>query len=405
MNSFHLAIALSILAILGAVSASRAQTADSSPADTELANETLAYVGTYTGGKSRGIYLFRLETQNPEGSQNDLLVPLGLAAETPSPAFLEIDAKRGLVFAVNETNEFNGQPTGGVSAFSVDPATGKLKLLNQQSSMGTGPCHLILDRTGRHVFVANYGSGSVAVLPVSSDGRLGEATDVVQHEGKSVNPQRQEGPHAHCVTLDPANRFLFVCDLGLDKVMIYKYDAQNGKLAPNEPAFAAVAPGAGPRHMVFRPDGRFAYVVNELNSTVTAFAYDANAGALKELQTVSTLPESFDGQNTCAEIGIHPSGKYVYASNRGHDSVALFAVDHEKGTLSYIEAQSTGGKTPRHFGIQPSGARLAIANQNSDTLLLCRIDEGNGRLKPSGVFAEAPTPSCIQFLPPAESAR
>ncbi|HEX2476783.1 MAG TPA: lactonase family protein, partial [Lacipirellulaceae bacterium] len=284
-------------------------------------------------------------------------------------------------------------------------ATGKLKLLNQQSSMGTGPCHLILDRTGRHVFVANYGSGSVAVLPVAADGRLGEATDVVQHEGKSVNPQRQEGPHAHCVTLDPANRFLFVCDLGLDKVMIYKFDAANGKLAPNKPAFAAVAPGAGPRHMVFRPDGRFAYVVNELNSTVTAFAYDANAGALKELQTVSTLPEYFDGPNTCAEIGIHPSGKYVYASNRGHDSVVLFAVDREKGILSYVEEQSTGGKTPRHFGIQPSGAHMAIANQNSDTLLLCRIDEANGRLKPSGVFAEAPTPSCIQFLPPADGTR
>jgi 6-phosphogluconolactonase len=405
MNSFHLALAMSIFAILGAVSESRAQSADSPSANNELANETLAYVGTYTGGKSKGIYLFRLETHNRDVTQNALLVPLGLAAETPSPAFLEVDAKRRLVFAVNETNEFNGQPTGGLSAFSVDPATGKLKLLNQQSSMGTGPCHLILDRTGRHVFVANYGSGSVAVLPVASDGTLDEASDVVQHEGKSVNPQRQEGPHAHCVTLDPANRFLFVCDLGLDKVMIYKFDAQNGTLTPNEPAFATVAPGAGPRHMVFRPDARFAYVVNELNSTVTAFAYDANGGSLRQLQTVSTLPEDFNGPNTCAEIGIHPSGKFVYASNRGHDSVVLFAVDLEKGTLSYVDEQSSGGKTPRHFGIQPSGAHLAIANQNSDTLLLCRIDEANGRLKPTGVFADAPTPSCIQFLPPANGAR
>jgi 6-phosphogluconolactonase len=243
------------------------------------------------------------------------------------------------------------------------------------------------------------------VLPVASDGRLGEASDVVQHEGKSVNPQRQEGPHAHCVTLDPANQFLFVCDLGLDKVMIYKFDAESGKLTPNEPAFAAVAPGAGPRHMVFRPDGRFAYVINELNSTITAFSYNADAGALKELQTVSSLPEDYDGPNTCAEIGIHPSGKYVYASNRGHDSVVLLAVDPEKGTLSYVAEQSSGGKTPRHFGIHPAGTHLAIANQNSDTLLLCRIDEANGRLKPSGVFAEAPTPSCIQFLPPADSAR
>jgi 6-phosphogluconolactonase len=405
MSSFYLAIAIFVFAILGAVPTSQAQTVDSPSADNELASETLAYVGTYTGGKSKGIYLFRLQAQNPEVSQDVVLVPLGLAAEMPSPAFLEIDARRRLVFAVNETSEFNGQRTGGVSAFSVDPATGKLKLLNQQSSMGAGPCHLVLDRTGRHIFVANYGSGSVAVLPVASDGRLGKASDVVQHEGKSVNPQRQEGPHAHCVTLDPANRFLFVCDLGLDKVMIYQFDAQNGKLTPNEPAFAAVAPGAGPRHMVFRPDGRFAYVINELNSTVTTYAYDANAGTLSELQTVSSLPEKFDGPNTCAEIGIHPSGKYVYASNRGHDSVVLFAVDREKGTLTYVEAQSTGGKTPRHFGIHPSGAHLAIANQNSDTLLLCRIEEATGRLKPSGAFAEVPTPSCIQFLPPADTAR
>ncbi|HEY3391734.1 MAG TPA: lactonase family protein [Lacipirellulaceae bacterium] len=405
MTTSQLVLATFALAMLSSVTASRAQNADSPSANREIANATLAYVGTYTGGKSQGIYLFRLETQNPEDSQNVLLVPLGLAAEIASPAFLEIDAKRRLVFAVNETNEMNGRPTGGVSAFSVDSATGKLKLLNQRSSMGTGPCHLVLDRTGRHVFVANYGSGSVAVLPVSSDGRLGEASDVVQHEGKSVNPQRQEGPHAHCVTLDPANRFLFVCDLGLDKVMIYKFDAANGKLTPNEPAFAAVAPGAGPRHMVFRPDGRYAYVINELNSTITAFSYDVDAGALKELQTVSSLPEDYDGPNTCAEIGIHPSGKYVYASNRGHDSVVLFAVDREKGTLSYIAEQSSGGKTPRHFGIHPAGTHLAIANQNSDTLLLCRVDEASGRLKPSGVVAEVPTPSCIQFLPPADSAR
>jgi 6-phosphogluconolactonase len=405
MNSIHLVLAATAITILGTFSSSRAQTAKPASGNSELAHETLAYVGTYTGDKSQGIYLFRLQTQNPDVSQNTLLVPLGLAAATPSPAFLEIDAKRRLVFAVNETNEFNGQPTGGVSAFAVDPATGKLKLLNQQSSMGSGPCHLILDRAGRHVFVANYGSGSVAVFPVAADGRLGKASDFVQHEGKSVNPQRQEGPHAHCVTLDAANRFLFVCDLGLDKVMIYKFDAANGKLTPNEPAFAALAPGAGPRHMVFRPDGRFAYVVNEMSSTVTAFGYDANAGALTELQTVSTLPEDFAGSNTCAEIGIHPSGKFVYASNRGRDSVVLFAVDREQGTLSYVEEQSTGGKTPRHFGIQPSGAHMAIANQNSDTLLLCRIDEANGRLKPSGVFAEAPAPVCIRFLPPAGGAR
>jgi 6-phosphogluconolactonase len=404
MTDFRIPIAVILLAMMISQAASAAQPGDAASAGSALANQTLAYVGTYTGGKSQGIYLFRLQTHNPDASQDALLVPLGLAAETPSPAFLEIDAKRRLVFAVNEMGQFEGQPTGAVSAFSVDPATGKLKLLNQKSSLGSGPCHLVLDRAGRHVFVANYGSGSVAVLKVQPDGLLGETTAFVQHEGKSVNPQRQEGPHAHCVTLDPANRFLFVCDLGLDKVLIYKFDSDSGKITPNEPAFAAVAAGAGPRHMAFRPDGRFAYVVNELNSTVTAFAYDADAGALAELQTVSTLPENFAGPNTCAEIAVHPNGKYVYASNRGHDSVALFKVDGEKGTLTFVEAQSTGGKTPRHFGIHPSGAHPAIANQNSDTLLLCRIDADDGRLKPSEVFAEAPTPSCIQFLPPAEPA-
>jgi len=367
--------------------------------------DTLVYVGTYTGAKSKGIYLFKLQTENLEVSQNIRLVPLGLAAETPNPSFLELDPKRRLLFAVNEMDTFEGKPTGAVSAFSIDPVTGKLTLLNQRSSMGAGPCHLLLDRQGRNLLVANYGSGRVAVLPVQPDGRLGEATDFVQHIGKSVNPTRQKGPHAHGVTLDPANQFAFVCDLGLDKVMVYRFDAQRGKLTPNDPPFAQLKPGAGPRHMVFRPDGRFAYVINEINSTITAFGYDSKAGVLNELQSVSTLPGYWEGRNSTAEIGIHPSGKYLYGSNRGHESVVLFSVDPDKGTLTFIEDQATGGKKPRHFGIEPSGKHLAIANQDSDTLLICRIDAGNGRLKPSGVFAEAPSPVCVKFLPPPESGR
>jgi 6-phosphogluconolactonase len=364
--------------------------------------ETLVYVGTYTRGQSKGIYLFRLQTQNLEVSQNITLVPLGLAAETPNRSFLEIDETRRLLFAVNEQDQFEGRPTGAVSAFAVDPATGTLKLLNQRPSMGTGPCHLVLDQERRHLLIANYGSGSVSVLPVGGDGRLGAATDVVQHAGKSINPDRQSGPHAHCVTMDPANRFAFVCDLGLDKVLAYRFDAQLGKLTPGEPAFTPLTAGAGPRHMVFRPDGRFAYVVNELNSTIAAFGFDPNAGVLHEVQTVSTLPEYFDGANTGAEIGVHPSGRYVYVSNRGHNSVVLFRVDPDKGTLTYVEEQGTGGRQPRHFGIEPSARHLAIANQGSDTVLVCRIDAGNGRLKPSGVFATVPTPVCVKFLPPAE---
>jgi 6-phosphogluconolactonase len=355
---------------------------------------TLVYVGTYTGAKSKGIYLFRLQTENLDVSQNITLVPLGLAAETPNPSFLEIDLGRRLLFAVNEVG-------GTVSAFSIDPAGGKLTLLNQRPSMGSGPCRLSLDRDGRHLLVANGGNGSVAVLPVGADGRLGEASDSVQHSGKSVNPERQKGPHVQGVTLDPGNRFAFACDLGLDKVLGYQYDAQKGKLT--KAAVTSIKPGAGPRQLVFRPDGRFAYVINELNSTVIAFKYDAATGGLTELQTISTVPEYYDGPNAAAELGIHPSGKFLYASNRGHNSVVLFGVDQDKGTLSYVEEQGTGGYKPRHFGIEPSAKHLAICNQDSDTVLACRIDAGNGRLKPSGVFATVPSPVCVRFLPPRKA--
>ncbi len=364
------------------------------------ARATLVYAGTFTGPKSKGIYYFRLQTEDLEVSQNITLVPLGLAAESENPSFLEIDLKRRLLFAVNEIGTFEGKATGAVSAFSIDRGTGKLALLNQRPSMGTGPCHLVLDRKGRWLFVANYGGGSVAVLPVGPDGRLGEATSFIQHTGKSIDPRRQLGPHAHCVTLDPANRFAFVCDLGLDKVMTYRFDAKYGKLTPADPAFTSIKAGAGPRHMVFRRDGRFAYVINELNSTLNAFSYDAKTGVLTERQTISTLPVYYDGPNSGAEIGIHPSGKYLYASNRGNNTVVLFGIDAGKGTLTYIEEQGTGGKTPRHFGIEPSAKYMAIGNQDSDTILACRIDAGNGRLKPSGVFAACPSPVCMKFLPP-----
>ena len=367
-----------------------------------MPNPTFVYVGTYTGPKSKGIYLFRLQTENLEVSQNILLVPMGVAAETPSPSFLALDARRRWLFAVNELSELDGSPTGGVSAFSIDQTKGTLTSLNRRSSKGKGPCHLVIDKESRHVLVANYGSGSVAVLPIGADGRLGEATDFVQHTGRSVHPERQTGPHAHCVTLDPANRFAFVCDLGLDKILAYRFDSTRGTLTPHTPPFASVKPGAGPRHMVFRPDGRYAYVVNELDSTITVFAYAAAAGSLRDVQTVSTLPEHFDGANTTAEIDVHPSGKWLYVSNRGHNSVVLFSIDFEKGTLTYVEEQGTGGNTPRHFGIEPTAKHMAIGNQNSDTVLMCRIDAGNGRLKPSGVFASVPSPVCVKFLSPAE---
>ena len=241
---------------------------------------TLVYVGTFTGtpANSKGIYYYWLRTEGNEVSQNITLMPLGVAAETPSPAFLALDPKRRLLFSVNETGSPDGKTGGSVSAFSIEPETGKLKFINQQPSMGARPCHLGLDKTGRNLLAANYDSGSIAVFPVAEDGRLGEATCVVQDTGKSINTNRQAGPHAHCVTLSPDNRFAFVCDLGIDKVMIFKFDAEHGKLIPNDPPFVSIKPGSGPRHLVFRPDGKFAYLISEMASTITAFAYDGQAG-------------------------------------------------------------------------------------------------------------------------------
>jgi 6-phosphogluconolactonase len=393
---------LLLAALLLGVPAARAQQESKQPMPPPelLEKEPFVYVGTYTEKGSKGIYAFRLQTKGLEVSQNITLVPLGLAAEAENPSFLEVDQKRRLLFAVNEIDTFNGKASGAVSAYKIHP-DGKLAFINQVASGGAGPCHLVLDKEGKHLLIANYGAGSVAVIPVAEDGKLGEATDVKQHEGKSVHPERQKGPHAHCVTLSPDNAFAYVCDLGLDKVMVYKFDAKAGKLMANDPAFVATKPGAGPRHMAFRPDGKFAYVLNELDSTVSTYAADATTGALKELQTISTLPGYYDGPNTAAEIQMHPTGKWVYTSNRGNETIILFNVDAEKGTLTWVEEQNTGGKKPRHFGLEPTPRHMIICNQDSDMVLISRIDKDNGRLKPSGVFTKVPSPACGVFVPVA----
>jgi 6-phosphogluconolactonase len=351
--------------------------------------DTLVYVGTFTGnrGKGKGIYLFRFQRDNLT------LVPLGSAVETSNPSFLEVDLKRRVIFSVN------ADTTGGVSAFSIDPASGKLKLINQQPSRGDGPCHLVLDGTGRNLLVANYNSGSVTVLPVAADGRLGAPSEFIQHTGKSAHPERQQGPHAHCVTMSPDNRLAYVCDLGLDKVAIYNFDSDEGKLRPHHPAFISVKPGSGPRHMVFRPDGKFAYVNHEINSTVSAFSYDSASGALTEIQNLSTLPRGYHGPNSGAEIGVHPSGKWLYASNRGNDTVVLYNIDAPTGALTYVAEQNTGGKTPRHFGWDRSATHMILSNEDSDSLQACQIDPGSGRVKPSGIFAACPSPVCAKFVP------
>jgi 6-phosphogluconolactonase len=357
------------------------------------AQDFILYVGTYTRGKSEGIYLYRMNSSSGE------LKPISIAKGVSNPSYLAIDAQRKFLFSVNEVSEFSGKKTGAVTAFAIDQRTGELKKLNQQPSHGTSPCYVTVDPSGKFLLVANYGSGSLAVLPIKSDGSLGESTDVVQHQGSGQNPRRQEGPHAHCIVVDRSGRFAFAADLGIDKVMIYRFDAKTGKLIANSPQFAQTKAGAGPRHFTIHPGGKFAYVINEMDSTLTAFAYDNSKGVLKELQTVSTLPEGFQGNNSCADVHVHPSGKFLYGSNRGHDSIVAFTIDESSGKLSHIAHESTQGKTPRNFGIDPTGTFLLAANQNSDTVVTFRIDQKTGVLKPAGQVTEVPTPVCLKFIP------
>lgn len=371
----------------------RATAIENPPAVAHMASDgkCLVYVGTYTGPKSKGIFVFQMD------GQTGMLTPLGLAGETRNPAFLDIDPRHKLLFAINEIGRFEGKPAGAVTAFSINPANGMLTQLSQHSSAGSGPCHVLVDAAGRNILVANYGGGSVTVLPIEPDGHLGDQTAFIQDTGKSVNPGRQEGPHAHCMVLDAANRFAFACDLGLDKILIYRFDSEHGTLTPNEPPFVALKPGSGPRHMVFHPNGREAYVISELKSTITRFTYNARRGVLTEEQTISTLPNDFKSRNYPAEIAVHPSGKFLYGSNRGHDSIAIFSIDSVTGALTSIGYEPTRGKTPRNFAIDPSGEYLVAANQDSNNLAVFRIDPATGRLK-FVATADVPAPACVRFF-------
>jgi 6-phosphogluconolactonase len=350
------------------------------------------YFGTYTRGESKGIYVAKLDLATGK------LDGLQLAGEVKNPSFLVLHPSKPLLYACGEVGDFAGGKGGAVSALAIDAQRGTLTLLNQQSSEGAGPCHVSLDAEGRRLLVANYGGGSAACLPIDDDGRLGKAAGVVQHEGSSVDARRQQKPHAHSINLDRAGRFAFVADLGLDKVMIYRLGAK-GELAPNDPPFAALEPGSGPRHFAFHPSGKHAYVINELSSTIAAFRYDADRGALTTIQSVSTLPAGFEGKNSTAEVQVHPSGKFVYGSNRGHDSIAAFRVDEETGKLTAIGHYPSGGKTPRNFGIDPTGAYLLAAHQDSDNVVVFRIDE-SGALRPTGHELKVAIPVCVKFRKP-----
>jgi len=349
------------------------------------------YIGTYTGGRngSQGIYRSQLDLDTGQ-----LSAPM-LVAETTNPSFLEIHPNGAYLYAVSEVGR-----AGAVSAFQIDGDSGILRFLNRQPSGGAAPCHVSLDAQGRNLLVANYSGGSAAVIPIRKDGRLGEPSGFVQHRGSSVNQQRQTGPHAHSINVSPDNRFALVADLGLDKIMVYRLDIDKGTIVPHDPPFAALKPGAGPRHFIFHPSGRFAYVINELNGTMTGFAYESAAGTLKEIQTITTLPRGFQGSNSCAELRVHPSGEFLYGSNRGHDSIVVYRIDSTTGKLSLVEHETAGIKTPRNFNIDRTGSFCVVANQGADSIIVFRIDQTSGRLNPTGQKITVGKPVCIRFLRP-----
>lgn len=353
-------------------------------------NRFLVFVGTYTNKTgSKGIYAFEFDADAGK------LTPKGLAAETPDPSWVVIHPNGKFAYAANEAGK---QST--ITAFAIDAKSAKLSQLNEVSALGQDPCHLSFDKTGKHLFAANYSSGNVVAFPLLADGKLGERTAVAADVGAvGPNKERQEGPHAHWVQASPDNRFVFVSDLGLDALLSYRFDATKGVLTPNDPPFAKVAPGAGPRHATFSPDGRFVYVVSELDSTVTAFGYDSSRGALQELQVVSTLPKDFHGRNDTAEIAIHPSGKWLFASNRGRDTIAVFSIDPASGRLAPAGDFATGGKEPRHFAIDPTGRFLLAENQKSNNIVVFRIDVSKGHLLQASEVTDIPSPVCLAFLP------
>lgn len=359
-------------------------------------SETILYVGTFTGhrpngrGKSEGIYVYRLD--NASGKMTPLQT-----VNTINPSFVALAPDGRNLYAVNAVPEIDGHPGGAVSAFAVDPADGMLQPLNRQSAHGAGPCHVSVDRTGRCVLTACYGGGSIAALPRLADGSLAPAVTAIQHVGGArVVADRQDTPHAHSINLDPSQRFALVCDLGLDEVLIYRLDASEARLVPNEHQPAAKLPaGSGPRHLAFHPSGAYAYVINELGSTMTSFAYNAERGTLTELQTISTLPAGFAGENACADVHVHPNGRFLYGSNRFHDSIVIYAIDERSGKLSLIGHESTRGKTPRNFMIDSSGTLMLVANQDSDDIFAFRIDPDSGRITLLDKVAEVPTPVCL----------
>lgn len=352
----------------------------------------LVYVGTYTGpGRGEGIYVYRLDPAN------GALAHVQTVSDLNSPTFLALHPRLPFLYAVERQMAGGDANVGAVAALAIDPGSGALTLVNRQASGGASPCYVSVRPGGGQAFVANYASGHVASLPIEGDGRLGAASSVFHHQGSGPDPKRQAGPHAHCIAPDPAGGYALACDLGIDKVMVYRAGAADGGMVPNSPPHGALPPGAGPRHLAFHPSGRYVYVINELDSTLSAFAYDAGRGALELMQTVTTLPAGFSGTNHPAQVIVHPAGRFVYGSNRGHDSIAIFAVDAATGQVTAVGHESTQGRNPRNFNVDPSGTLLLAANQDTDNVVAFRIDAEAGSLTPTGQSTETPAPVCVVF--------
>ena len=356
------------------------------------------YVGTYTenagpaGEKSEGIYVYRMDLK--DGG----LTPLSVMKGVVNPSFLAIHPNQRFLYSVNEVGQTNDQPGGGVSAFSINPQAGELSFLNQQLSRGADPCYVSVDATGKVALVANYSSGSLSMFPLDPDGKLQPAVAFIQHNGSGPDPIRQAGPHVHSIVLSPDNRFALVADLGLDKVKVYQVNIREGKLVPQTHSEVQVEAGSGPRHLEFHPNGRFVYLINELNSSLIAFNYEPVNAMLREIQTASTLPNEFQGNNMTADVHVVPSGKFVYGSNRGHDSIVIYAIDEENGQLTYVGHELTQGEFPRNFVIDPTGTYMFVANQNSGTIVTFRIDSQTGKISPTGQVTKVPSPVCIKII-------
>jgi 6-phosphogluconolactonase len=378
---------------LGAIGVTLSHTAAAQAGNSS--KKMLLYIGTYTtSGKSQGIYVHQFD---PETGR---LTPLHVVKGVTEPSFLAIGKERKYLYAVNELVEYEGQKSGAVSAFEIDQKTGNLRFLNKQPSLGGAPCHITVSENQKFVLVANYVGGNVSVYPIEKDGRLGASVDLVQHAGTGPNKERQEAAHAHSITLSRDNRFGVVGDLGIDKVMIYAFDDRTGKLSPNPAqAFYQTKPGAGPRHFTFHPTGKFAFVINELDLTISSLAFDKNSGKLTEIQTVPTLPAGASAAGaSCADIHVSPSGRFLYGSNRGHNSIVSYKIDEQTGRLEYLEHVSTQGKKPRNFVIAPNGKFLLVANQDSDNIVVFQVDEHTGRLKATGQAVNVPVPVCLKFV-------